>query len=191
MKSILSPKERILETACKLFYTQGYNVTGINQILGEADVAKASLYQHFGSKEDLGIEYIKKIREDWLNSFERHLSKKEDPKQKILSAFDFLEVNMKLNAFKGCRFLNLLTEIEGTSERMQTQIVEHKTKLRNLFKALLKRYINSNTKLTMPNAHDVIYLLFEAAIVESKVYQDVWPIVAARKTANTILTPSI
>ena len=97
MKDNSSPRDRILKTANKLFYTQGYNVTGINQILLEADAAKASLYQHFGSKEDLGIEYIKKIREDWLNSFEMHLRKKEDPKQKILSAFDFLEINMKLN----------------------------------------------------------------------------------------------
>ena len=69
MKQAKAPKERILETAYKLFYAQGYNVTGINQILEESGVAKASLYQHFGSKEDLGIEYIKQVREDWFQSF--------------------------------------------------------------------------------------------------------------------------
>ncbi|MFT6754704.1 MAG: AcrR family transcriptional regulator, partial [Urechidicola sp.] len=46
-------KERIIATASDLFYNQGYNQTGINQIISEAGVAKASLYQHFRSKEDI------------------------------------------------------------------------------------------------------------------------------------------
>ncbi|MBI1767437.1 MAG: TetR/AcrR family transcriptional regulator [Bacteroidetes bacterium] len=188
MKNSSAPKDRILETAYKLFYIQGYNVTGINQILDESKVAKASLYQHFGSKEDLGIEYIKKVREDWFQSFENHLSKKEDPKQKILAAFDFLEMNLRLNDYKGCRFLNLLSDIDNTSKGMQQQILEHKTKLRKLFKTMIKLYTNDRIKLAIPNAHDSIYLLFEAAIMESKVYRDVWPIVAAKQTTNNILT---
>ena len=188
MKQAKAPKERMLETAYKLFYAQGYNVTGINQILEESGVAKASLYQHFGSKEDLGIEYIKQVREDWFQSFESHLSKKENPKQKLLAAFDFLEMNMTLNNFRGCRFLNLLSDIDATSKGMQTQIVEHKTKLRNLFKTLVKQYTNEKVELNIPNAHDIIYLLFEAAIVESKVYRDVWPIVAAKKAVTNMLT---
>ncbi len=188
VKNTSAPKERILETAHKLFYTQGYNMTGINQILDESKVAKASLYQHFGSKEELGIEYIKKVREDWFRSFEIHLSKKPDPKQKILTAFDFLEINMKLNDYKGCRFLNLLSDIDTTSKQMQNLILEHKTKLKGLFKSLIKSYTNDKIELIFPNAHDSIYLLFEAAIIESKVYRDIWPIVTAKKTANNILT---
>lgn len=188
MKNNLTPKERILETAYKLFYTQGYNMTGINQILDEAKVAKASLYQHFGSKEELGVEYIKKVREDWFLAFENHLSKKKDPKQKIMTAFDFLELNMRINDFKGCRFLNLLADIDTTSKVMQNQIIEHKTKLRNLFKTLVQQYSSEYLEFTIPNTHDTIYLLFEAAIVESKVYKDVWPILTAKKTVSNILT---
>lgn len=189
MKTSSSPKERILEKAFHLFYTQGYNLTGINQILEESQVAKASLYQHFGSKEELGIEYIKKVREEWFNSFEGHLSKKTDPKQKILTAFDFLEMNMRLNDYRGCRFLNLLSDVDGISKKMQNQILEHKTKLRIYFKELVKGYLNANEiELAMPNAADTIYLLFEAAIVESKVYRDAWPIQVAKKTANNVLT---
>ncbi len=188
MKNSSAPKERILETAYKLFFKQGYNMTGINQILDESKVAKASLYQHFGSKEDLGVEYVKKAREDWFQAFESHLSKKAEPKQKILAAFDFIAMNMRLHDYKGCRFLNLLSDIDSVSKRMQIEIIEHKTKLRNLFKSLVKFHTGSNRKLAMPNAHDSIYLLFEAAIVESKVYQDEWPIAAAKQTANQILT---
>jgi len=188
VKSNSTPKERILETAYNLFYKQGYNTTGINQILDEAKVAKASLYQHFGSKEELGVEYIKKVREDWFLAFEIHLSKKKDSKQKILTAFDFLEINMKINDFRGCRFLNLLSDIDTTSTEMQNQILEHKTKLRNLFTTLIQQYTSENLKWEFPNAHDTIYLLFEAAIIESKVYKDTWPIITAKKAVSNILT---
>jgi AcrR family transcriptional regulator len=46
-------KDRILDTASRLFYDQGYHITGINQIIDEADIARASLYNHFPSKTDL------------------------------------------------------------------------------------------------------------------------------------------
>ena len=64
-----NPKDRILETASRLFYTQGYNATGINQILEEAKVAKASLYTHYGSKDELGIVYVKSARDEWLKRY--------------------------------------------------------------------------------------------------------------------------
>ena len=53
-----SVKDRILDTASRLFYDQGYHVTGINQIIDEADIARASLYNHFPSKTDLLLAYL-------------------------------------------------------------------------------------------------------------------------------------
>ena len=55
----MNPRDRILETASRLFYTQGYNNTGINQLIKAAKVAKASFYEYFPSKEDLLLEYLK------------------------------------------------------------------------------------------------------------------------------------
>ena len=68
--SKLGPPERILETASRLFYIQDNN-TGINQILDEAKVANASLYQHFGSKDELGIHYLKAAREELFGAQKR------------------------------------------------------------------------------------------------------------------------
>jgi len=52
-------KERIILKATELFYAQGIHNTGINQIIGQSEVAKASFYQHFPSKDDLVHECIK------------------------------------------------------------------------------------------------------------------------------------
>lgn len=188
MRSELAPRERILETAYRLFYTQGYNQTGINQIIEESKVARASLYQHFGSKEILGLEYIEKVREDWFLAFENYLQANQNSANKILLAFDFLSKNMIANEYRGCRFLNLLTEIESTSKDIQDQIIEHKTKLRAVFATFVQEYKKENNiNLFLTDFEDTIYLLFEGAITESKVFQQVWPIEAARKTVEALL----
>ena len=179
-----------METAYELFYTQGYNVTGINQILDESNVAKASLYQHFGSKEELGVDYIKLVRKEWFQAFDNFLSSKSLPKQKILAAFDFLEKNVLQNNFRGCRFLNLLADIDTSSEGMHQQIVEHKLKLRAVFKDLARQHVTTSG-LRLPHAADAIYLLFEAAIVETKLYRDIWPIRAAKNAAASILQVNV
>ena len=51
-------KDHIIQTASHLFYQNGYNLTGINEIIKEAGIAKATLYNHFKSKEDICIAYL-------------------------------------------------------------------------------------------------------------------------------------
>ncbi|MBS1604733.1 MAG: helix-turn-helix transcriptional regulator, partial [Bacteroidetes bacterium] len=57
--------DKIMDAANKLFYRDGYNITGINQLIDEAGVAKGSLYQHFDSKADLMVGYIELNHNAW------------------------------------------------------------------------------------------------------------------------------
>jgi AcrR family transcriptional regulator len=180
-----NPKDRILETASRLFFNQGYNTTGINQILDEAKVAKASLYTHYGSKEDLGIAYLKATRQEWFKTLHIFLTNKESSTKKILGAFDFLELNLKQNGFRGCRFINLRAEISDENHQMKKEIAGHKANLRSFFRDLVSEIIKTKSKADQ--LADSILLLFEGAIVESKIHGDVWPIKSARKTAELLL----
>jgi AcrR family transcriptional regulator len=54
----LSARERILKVAGRLFYAEGYRAVGIDRVLAEADVAKATFYKHFPSKDDLIVAWI-------------------------------------------------------------------------------------------------------------------------------------
>jgi AcrR family transcriptional regulator len=54
----LSPRDRILKTAGQLFYREGYRAIGIDRVIAEADVAKATFYKHFPSKDDLIVAWI-------------------------------------------------------------------------------------------------------------------------------------
>lgn len=78
------PRARIIETASILFHQQGYNSTGINQVISEAKVAKASFYQHFKSKDDLCIEFLNVRHNYWFTELSNFISKSKNTKEKIL-----------------------------------------------------------------------------------------------------------
>jgi AcrR family transcriptional regulator len=185
--SNVGPRERILETASRLFYTQGYNNTGINQILDEAKVAKASLYQHFGSKDELGIHYLKAGREEWFAGIEKWTAPKKTPIQKLIACFDFLEYALQQNNFLGCKFINMLSEIADTSPLMSKEILEHKRKLRLYMKSFIEAALQGKPAEETDVLGDAIYLLYEGAIVESKIYKETWPVKKAKKMIKVLL----
>lgn len=175
--NIEKPRERILSTAKELFFSQGYSQTGINQIIKESKVSKDTLYRYFNGKDELVLEYVKEARIDWFEKFNGYLNTLEKDKTKILSAFDFLKKSMIANDFKGCRFLNLLTDIGPTNEKVRIEIVSHKQQLKNTFISFSTGLKNSNKSINELNELGTItYLLFEASIIECKVYKSVWPI---------------
>jgi AcrR family transcriptional regulator len=156
-----SPKERIVDTTLKLFSRQGYNSTGINQIISEASVAKASFYQHFKSKEDLCVEFLNTRHRYWFNELEIFTATKKSSKDKIIASFDFLIYMTHKEDFRGCSFLNILSEIPMDNTKILKVIQDHKLDLRNYFKKLL----NDDT------TSDHVYLLFESSIIESQLFK--------------------
>lgn len=158
---MMQPKERILEQAFTLFPKQGYNSTGINQIIEEAKVAKASFYQHFKSKEDLGVAFLNKRHLYWFEELQKFTLDKENPKEKIISSFDFLIFMNREENFRGCSFLNILSEIPSDNIKMLQVIQSHKNDLRDYFLEILKERILANH----------VYLLFESCIIESQLFK--------------------
>ena len=103
----MDTRTRIVETAAKLFYTQGYNSTGINQLIKEAGVAKASLYQHFPSKEDLLVEYVRVTAINTNKILDEVIAKPKTAQDKVLAMFDFLIAFSKQTGYNGCNFLHI------------------------------------------------------------------------------------
>ncbi len=172
-----SPRERIIETTLILFANQGYNSTGINQIISEANVAKASFYQHFKSKEDLCVAFLDARHTYWFNELNNFISAKEDIKSKIISSFDFLiYMNSKEN-FRGCSFLNILSEIPNDNIKILNAIQQHKKDLRNFFSSL----INDE------NISDHIYMLFESSIIESQLFKSNQLIEKSKTIINNLI----
>jgi AcrR family transcriptional regulator len=176
-------KERIVNVASRLFYQQGYNSTGINQIIAEAEVAKASLYQYFPSKDDLCVEYLKRKHDRWFAELEAYLNRLASPKEKLVGAFDFLDKHSKKENYRGCSFLNIISEIPDEDSKVIAEAKKNKQQLRKTFKAIAKQggYTDSDT------LGDQLYLLLEGAITESQVQKSAWPIKLARDMAVALL----
>ncbi len=185
-----SPREKIIATALRLFYEQGYLATGINQIISESRVAKATFYNHFTSKENLCVAYLQArhiIWMEWLkNSVEGHASAEE----RLRGVFDFLNEWMVRCNYRGCAFLNIASEVPPLNNKIRTEVIRHKDDLKlylrqliSLLKGPHKRYKHINVE----DDSDIVYVLVEGAIVASQNYGQVWPIEAARKAACSLL----
>ncbi len=176
----MDPKTRIIDTACRLFYEQGYNSTGINQVIKEAGVAKASLYQHFPSKEDLLAEYLKVSSATTSQTLQSVMEKYTDPREKIIGLFDFLLKFTKQTKFLGCNFLNVAAEIPKDNRKVRALIRKQKNSIRKMFTELLvplgKQYLA-----------DELYILFDAALVSSKVYGETWPVNTTIKIVKKLI----
>ena len=157
----MSARERIIDVTSNLFHYQGYNTTGINQIIDEAKVAKATFYYHFESKDDLCVEFLNNRHVFWVTELEKFIAKEQNPKDKVLNTFNFLIFMNNQENYRGCSFLNILSEISEDQENIRAAIQNSKTDLRNFFKDLIEDELLATH----------IYLLFESSIIESQIFK--------------------
>ncbi|UTD15069.1 TetR/AcrR family transcriptional regulator [Tenacibaculum mesophilum] len=172
-----NPRERILETVAHLFHQQGYNSTGINQVIKEAKVAKASFYQHFKSKDALCVDFLNNRHEFWFKELFKFTSKSKNSKDTILLSFDFVAHMNTKEDFRGCSFLNILSEISKEQETILIVIQSHKKELNNFFQEL--------TDNELLATH--IYLLFESAIIESQLFKSNEIVYKSKKIIQNLL----
>ena len=97
-------KERILDTAERLFYGSGIRATGVDTIAAAVGISKRTLYNHFPSKDELIAAYLKR------GFYEPRVSE-EPPLEQILRTFDRLEKGFAAREFRGCRFVNAVAEL--------------------------------------------------------------------------------
>jgi AcrR family transcriptional regulator len=126
----VNARERIVETALKLFYQNGLRATGIDRIIAESGVAKMSFYRHFPSKGDLISEFLRRRHDNWMAWFTATVSKKLEKRGSGLEVIaDVLGEWFDEPGFRGCAFINTISETPDY-EAEQNQIVrEHKAQL--------------------------------------------------------------
>jgi AcrR family transcriptional regulator len=182
----LSVREQIIETANRLFYNQGYNLTGINQIVEEAGVAKASLYYHFPSKEDLCIAYLKKRYENWSALLAKFLQGITDPKESIIKCFECRAQYLLDTNYGGCSYIRIVAEMPQRSEKINQQVILNKEKQRRFFTDHLKK-IKRTTAFSVSDLSNTIFLLFDGATMQCQVYRELSPMRNALKAVKALL----
>jgi AcrR family transcriptional regulator len=99
-----SVRERIMSTACRLFYDEGIQAVGIQRLIDEAGIAKASLYAHFPSKDDVVAAYLERKGGEWRAEVQKHLDNPRlSARAKILKIFDITVAMVERLSISQCQ----------------------------------------------------------------------------------------
>ena len=169
-------KERILETADRLFYLRGIRAVGVDTIAAEIGISKRTLYNHFPSKDELIAAYL-------ARRFRQPPASDKPPAEQILGTFDSLERRFASKDFRGCPFVNAVAELGAEDRAVKKIAVAFKESRRVWFRDLLMR-------LAVADADDLatqLTLLVDGAIAQDLVRDDPSMARAAREAARVLL----
>ena len=105
-----SARDRLLAAADELFYAEGVHSVGIDRVIERAGVAKASLYNAFGSKDELVKAYLIKRRQARQERITRGIERYDTPREKLLAVFDVVGEAIAEPTYRGCAFMNASAE---------------------------------------------------------------------------------
>ena len=104
-------RDRILDTAFALFYARGIRGVGVDLIIAESGVAKATFYKHFPSKDDLVVAYLDKVDGVWTGQLKSAAAAAgPDPASQLVGMFDALSKACRREGYRGCAFINAAAE---------------------------------------------------------------------------------
>ena len=125
-----SARDRILETAFALFYARGTRAVGVDLIIAESGVAKATFYKHFPAKDQLVVAYLDKVDGVWSGQLRAAAAAAGDaPSDQLVGMFDALVSACRREGYRGCAFINTAAEAApGSAVHQRT--VDHKESVR-------------------------------------------------------------
>jgi AcrR family transcriptional regulator len=173
-------ESQILEAASRLFFTQGYAQTGINQLIDESRVAKRTFYRHFASKEELGMAYLDRGAAQWLAGLTHAARPRTTAVERLRAVFGFLESFAMQTEFRGCGMLNMAAGFADAGSAVRTKVRAHKVRQRVLLRQLLGPDVDAATA-------DAVHVLIEGAVAAAAGHLHVWPIRAALRAAETLV----
>lgn len=181
-------RQRIVETAERLFYAQGVRSVGIDRVIAEAEVAKMTLYNHFPSKDDLILAVLQYREEKFDALFEKWMQKHVKAGMNRLEAFfAALKDWFKSPGFRGCMFINSCAELADANHAGSKFAAQHKERFHEMLKQIINECAGTKAAESLSPA---ISLMVEGAIVTAVMEQSANPADVARDAALALVTQS-
>ena len=177
-------KDQLVDTALRLFCRSGFRATGIDTILAEAEVAKMTLYNNFGSKEALILAALEKRDEEhiaWLTAETE--ARAATPEDGLLALFDALDAWFARKDFHGCPFLKASGEFDDHDDPVHRAALAHKGHLL----ALIRELAEAAGAPDPARIAGEIYLLVEGATVVAQLTGDRSTAARAKQAAEALL----
>lgn len=130
-ESAVDVRQRILETASELFYSQGARAVGVDLVVAEAGVAKTSLYRYFRTKDDLVAAFLQREDEDFWGGWDAVAKAHAgDPAGELDAHFGWIGERVGRPNYRGCPQLNIAAEFPDPEHPARKVAAAHKRELR-------------------------------------------------------------
>lgn len=166
MKKEIAPREKIFQTAARMFYQHGYRAIGVDTLAAESGIGKMTLYRHYNSKDELIAAYLKDSNDFFWKKFEDVTKDAPTAREKLLAFFESLQDYVKNPTCYGCPFLNVATEFPETAYVGHQIAIEHKQSVRERFCQLAKEAGAQQPELLA----DQLFLLMDGAYMASRMF---------------------
>lgn len=168
-------RERLLRTASDLFYREGITSVGVDRLVTEADVTRATFYRHFPGKEQLVEAYLDS-EDAYIRGMFAGVAGLEDPQQKLALLIEGLAADIQTRHTRGCPFINASAEYPDPDSPVRRTVASHRAWFRSTLEQLLTE---AGVDDPAERAGELV-LLRDAAMVGG--YLDGWPGVEAAFT---------
>ncbi|AKK04196.1 TetR/AcrR family transcriptional regulator [Corynebacterium epidermidicanis] len=183
-----SPRERLLASATHLFTTEGIRVIGIDRILREADVAKASLYSLFGSKDALVVAYVEQLDAQWRAAWSARAAELKTPDQKVLAFFDQCIEEEPAKNFRGSHFLNAATEYPRPETDLEHKIVATAQAHRRWCEETITQLLTELNGYPSASVARQVLVFLEGGLAGATMAQNLEPLKTARELADQLIS---
>jgi AcrR family transcriptional regulator len=157
-------RTRILETARRLFESDGYAAVGVDRIVAEADIAKMTLYRHFPSKDDLIIAHLEASNEHYLTWLDDAVTDIDDPADKLLGMLTAIGDFATSPACPGCTFQVAAAEFPDPTHPVHAVASANKAAVRERFRGLASEAGLTNSD----SVADQLMLVMDGALAAAR-----------------------
>ncbi|HEX9837974.1 MAG TPA: TetR/AcrR family transcriptional regulator [Anaerolineales bacterium] len=187
MKKQTAPKDKVFQTAARMFYQHGYRAIGVDTLAADSGIGKMTLYRHYPSKDDLIVAYLKDSDELFWSNFEQITKDVATAREKLLAFFQALQDYVQTPACYGCPFLNVATEYPETDYPGHQVALEHKQSVRARF-----RHMAEEAGAKKPEVlADQLFLLMDGAYMASRMFGAKNPAVHLAEAARTLIDSAL
>jgi AcrR family transcriptional regulator len=180
-----SARERLLAAASELFYAEGVHTVGIDRVIERAGVAKASLYNTFGSKDGLVKAYLEGRHALQVGRITRYISRYGTPRERLLGVFEAQGEVFATAGFRGCAFVSASAESPG-------EVVEQAAdQYRGWVRTLLTDLAREAGVAAPETLGRQLHMIYDGASLSARMDHDPTVSVAARAAAETLLDAAL
>lgn len=125
-RTVSDARNRLLGTASRLFYAEGLHSVGVDRILAEAKVTRATMYRHFAGKEDLVLAYLAEADRATRDNVEAGVAAAATDEDAVRAVAKGIAGHIRSEGFRGCAFLNAVAEYADPTHPVHVAVLAHR-----------------------------------------------------------------